>query len=86
MSGEWGAWVDEDVELTEREWDMCHEEKYGPDLHMKGFCWSLDECRTRKTVLGRTRKECRVKIVHCKFGDIACMTKYHLDKAVLIIK
>lgn len=84
-SREWGPWIDQDIEMSERRWDICHEEKYGPDLHLKGFCWSLDECRERKTIIRTTKKECRVKIVSCKWGDIPCMQKYHIDKGQLII-
>jgi len=84
-SQEWGPWVDKDVDIIEREWAICHEEKDGPKLHMAGFCWSLDECRTRKTILNNTREECRVKIVHCPWGDKECMIKYHLNGAKLIL-
>lgn len=85
-AAEWSPWIDQDIEMSERRWDICHEEKYGPGLHMKGFCWSLNECRTRKRFLAKPLKECRVKIVFCKFGDIPCMVKYNLDNAELIIK
>lgn len=85
LKADWSPWIDQDVTMNERRWDICQEEKYGVDLHLKGFCWSLKECRTKK-VLFSTRKECRVKIVHCKWGDIQCMIKYNLDNAELIIK
>lgn len=82
----WSSWYPVDLETSERRWDICKEDKYGPLYHMKGFCWSYDECRKRKTFLGRTEKECRVKILHCKWGDIPCMVKYNIDTAELIIK
>lgn len=85
-AAKWAKWKDRDIEMSERRWDICHEEKYGPDLHMKGFCWSLNECRTKKRFLAKKIKQCRVKIVSCKWGDIPCMVKYNLDNAELIIK
>lgn len=85
-AGNWGKWKDIDITKHEREWDICESEKYGQDLHLKGFCWSYTQCRKKKLIFGRKKKQCRVKIVHCKWGDIECMIKYNLNNATLIIK
>lgn len=85
-AAKWSNWKGKNIELSERRWDICHVEKYGSDLHMKGFCWSFRECRTKKRFLAKPLKECRVKILSCKWGDIPCMVKYNLNHAELIIK
>lgn len=82
----WSPWFDVDLDKNERQWDICDAEKYGQDLHMKGFCFSHKKCRTRKTLLGRKKTECKVAIKVCKWGDIPCMIKYNLNNATLIIK
>ena len=58
-SADWGPWKIKDVATYEREWRFCRKDRDGELYDGKGFCYSSLECRTRRTMLGNVREECR---------------------------
>ena len=78
MSRSWGEWKVASVPLNEKTWNFCREERDGPELHGKGICFQDQECRYKKTLIGRTKSECRNKVLFCKWGDIPCLKKYNI--------
>ena len=80
---EWSEWEREGVPAAEMKWHICKEELDGPDLHLAGFCYQANECRTRKTIFGNERKECRNKLLICKWGDIDCILYHNIDSMVI---
>lgn len=79
----WSPWTYEGVSQNKMVWRFCSERLDGPDYHHKGLCYQAQECRTRKFLFG-TKKECRVKVLLCSWGDIECMSKYNLMDRIII--
>lgn len=85
-SADWGPWKIKDVATHEREWDFCRKDKFGELYDGKGFCYASMECRTRRTILGNTREECRPKLLHCPWGDVNCLIEYDIYNSVIVKK
>jgi len=79
MSSDWSPWQMDDVDTMSREWHFCNEELDGPELHQKGICYQSEECRTRRTIFGNKKKECRRLPLFCAHGDIECLNKYGIN-------
>lgn len=86
MSADWSSWKVEDVAYDKRIWRFCSREKDGEELHRKGFCYVSQECRTRKTILGNEKSECRQLPLFCAWGDIECMDRYNIFNKVIVHK
>jgi hypothetical protein len=86
FSGEWGPWKMIDVAQNKREWKFCTAELYGESVHHKGICYDSQECRYRKTLFGRTKSECRDKLLFCEWGDIDCLIRYDILDNIIIEK
>ena len=76
VSADWTSWTMSDVPSEERAWRWCSEELDGPVLAGKGWCWQAEECRTKRSILGNDKKECRDLTLHCAHGDVQCFLKY----------
>lgn len=85
-SKDWGPWVVKNVPSENQEWRRCTKLLDGEERHHKGECYTLQECRTRKTILGNERKECRPYRLFCGWGDIECMYKHNTFNSVIINK
>ena len=85
-SRDWGAWTLENISSEKQVWRRCTEILDGPNYANKGECYSMRECRTRKTILGNQKKECRRFTLFCGWGDIECMQKHNTFNSVIINK
>lgn len=79
ISADWTPWKMEDVPSVKRKWHICREELDGPDLHLKGFCYQSEECRSKKIFLGSDKKECRRLPLVCLWGDVECIVKFGIN-------
>lgn len=86
MSGEWGPWKMKDVSADKRVWRFCSATLDGEANHRKGICYESQECRTRKTIFGNERVECRGLLLFCAWGDVACLDKYEIFEKVILSK
>lgn len=75
---DWSAWREESINLESRIWRFCDKRFDNPELHEKGICFVSNECRTRKTILKNTKKECRRLQLFCEFTDISCLRDYKI--------
>jgi len=83
ISADWSVWQMEDVQSSRREWRFCKEELDGPELHNKGMCYQSEECRTKSTIFGNDKKECRRLTLVCLWGDIDCMVKFGINNMTI---
>lgn len=79
---EWGDWQSQAKPSHERVWRFCNTEQDGSELDKKGFCYSFDVCRARKTILGNKKTECKVNRDVCLWGDVTCL----MEKNILPMK
>lgn len=64
-------WYIKDVSMEKREWRYCSEDKDGPDLDGKGFCYISQKC-----IKKFLRKEKCVPVpMFCAHGDSECLRK-----------
>jgi hypothetical protein len=80
---DWGPWQMDDVQSSERVWRICKEELDGAELHNKGFCYQSEECRTRTTIFGNEKKECRRYSLICMWGDVDCLVKFGINNMTI---
>ena len=78
ISGEWGPYKRVGVSQEKEIWHFCRKDLHGPDLHGQGHCYASQECRFKKTIFRNTKKECRTKILICKWGDIQCLHEHNI--------
>lgn len=83
ISADWGPWQMEDVQSKERVWRFCKEELDGPEFHNKGICYISEECRTKRTILGNDKKECRKLPLFCEWGNVDCLVKYGINNMTI---
>lgn len=86
MSEDWGPWKLAGVSIDDRAWRFCSTDLDGAALNRKGMCYISLECRTRKTIFGNEKKECRNAPLFCAWGDIACMDSYNIFNKIIVNK
>ena len=86
ISGEWGAYKRVGVAQSKEVWHFCRKDLHGPELHGTGVCYPAQECRFRKTILGNEKRECRTKMLVCKWGDVTCLQDHNIFNNVILNK
>lgn len=86
ISGEWGPYKRVGVAQVKEVWHFCRRDLHGEALHGKGVCYPAQECKFRKTILGNERKECRTKMLFCKWGDLTCLHDNNIFYNVILNK
>jgi len=65
------TWYVRDVAKEERKWEYCTDDRFPPQYHDTGFCYSTELCY--RTIFNN--EKCKDKLLHCKHGDRACLAK-----------
>lgn len=86
FSSNWSEWREEGVALNKKIWHNCRTRLDGPELNEKGQCYQDLECRYKKRFLLKKKKQCRNKVLFCKWGDISCLRKYNIFFSEIINK
>lgn len=73
-------WKEVFVDPKEEVWRHCSEERDGPNLAGKGWCWQGLKCKDP----WYKKPTCKPVPYFCAYGDLDCMKKYHLDEKVLV--
>lgn len=69
---------DVNISLKNMTWRFCSADRDG-EFAQKGLCYWHKECKSRFL----RPKKCRRKLLHCSWGDVACMNKWKiLEKTI----
>ena len=77
-------WKVETVSQSKEFWGWCESDIDEPQYVDRGWCWTYQECMTKKKFLRKDEKICRTLTKFCAAGDIECIKKNKLDEKILI--